>query len=334
MRFMAKKRSTKKRKKKSSKEFLYTILIALLLLGIAGTGFFLYTLGYEQGYKQAQEEYKKKAEQTKVKTLQKKKPKTKTVRNVEKKHQAALSEIEDYKRNSEQMKEPSVLQPKHEKAIDTDKPKLAIIIDDVAYGYQAKAIKNLGIPINPSFFPPSPRHPKTPQYAAMFSHYMIHLPMEANHYLHEEPDTLRITSSLQTIERVIAKIRKEFPKAKVINNHTGSRFTANYEAMKRLYKILDKYHFVFLDSRTTAQTVVPKIDRELGRTYLARNVFLDNEQNVPYIKNQLRQAIALAKKRGLAIAIGHPHPATLKALRESKDILNQVQLIYIDSLLK
>ncbi len=157
--------------------------------------------------------------------------------------------------------------------------------------------------------------------------------MEALHYSHQEPDTLLVTSSIQTIEKVVKNLRKEFPKAKVINNHTGSKFTADYGAMQRLFTVLDKYDFTFLDSRTTPDTKVPLLMKQLHRPYLARNVFLDNKQNVAYIKKQLKLAVALAKKRGVAIAIGHPHPATIKALKESQDILKEVKLIYVDDLL-
>ncbi len=162
---------------------------------------------------------------------------------------------------------------------------------------------------------------------------MIHLPMEAMHYLHEERYTLRPTTTTREMDRYIAKLRKDFPRARCINNHTGSRFTADYEAMKQLIGVLDRYRFCFLDSRTTPKTQVPKLMRHLHRSYLARDIFLDNDIDVAKIKTQLKKAVRLAKRKGLAIAIGHPHAKTLEAIRESKGILKEVRLIYVDELL-
>ena len=71
----------------------------------------------------------------------------------------------------------------------------------------------------------------------------------------------------------------------------------------------------FLDSRTTAKSVGEEESRRLGLRHYHRDVFLDNEQNAKAILLQLRRAEGLAKSHGQAIAIGHPHPETMKALR-------------------
>ncbi len=234
--------------------------------------------------------------------------------------------------SSEPAKESLHLPKPHKPKQKGSKAKLAIIIDDVAFGWQVRALQKLGLRLNLSFFPPSLRHPNTPRYAKRFRHYMIHLPMEATGFVNEEEKTLRVNSSKRYIEKVIADIRKKFPRAKFINNHTGSCFTANYKAMKRLIKVLDKYGFYFIDSRTTPKTQVPRLMRELGRAYLARDIFLDNELNVAYIKRQIKKAVRRAKRKGFAIAIGHPHRATIQALRESKKVLKEVELIYVDEL--
>ncbi len=93
---------------------------------------------------------------------------------------------------------------------------------------------------------------------------------------------------------------------------------------------LKKEGFVFIDSRTTNKTVVPKVAKAYHRPYISRDVFLDNVQEPKAIIKQLKEAIDIAKKRGYAIAIGHPHPATLKALNEAKPLLKGVKAIYFD----
>ncbi len=332
-----KRRTSKDKKKTNSKKYIIlTTLILLLSIIIAGLSFYLYRLGYEKGLAEHKPHSLKKIRQKEQLALKK----------ILKEDQ--LSEIEDYRQNisshSSKAHKPSsksaTSSSKKSYTYKTNntniskKPRLAIVLDDVAYGYQVKAIQTLHLPINLSFFPPSPAHPNTPLYAKSFRHYMIHLPLEAMHYSREEAVTLRSSTSLQAMDRYIEMLRRHFPRAQCINNHTGSKFTANYEAMRRLVKILDKYHFCFLDSRTTPNTAVPRLMHDLHRKYLARNIFLDNIQNVQKIKDQLKKAIRLAKRRGIAIAIGHPHPKTLQALRESKGVLKEVRLIYVDELLK
>ena len=102
--------------------------------------------------------------------------------------------------------------------------------------------------------------------------------------------------------------------------------------MNRLFKALKKYNFVFVDSRTTAKSVAKKYAIKYGMPYIVRNTFLDNEKDYKYIQNQLKKVIKIAKKRGYAIAIGHPHSMTMKVLRESKHLLKDVQPVYINQL--
>ncbi|WP_457596212.1 divergent polysaccharide deacetylase family protein [Hydrogenimonas sp.] len=214
------------------------------------------------------------------------------------------------------------------------KPKLVIIIDDVAYASQVRAIRRLPWHITPSIFPPTSRHPDTPRIASKLKHYMIHLPMEAMRYNNPEEETLTVSDSAEKIDRRLAQIRRWFPTAHFINNHTGSRFTSDMAAMKRFYPAARRYGFVFVDSRTTPKTVVPRLCETAGRPYIARDIFLDNRADTAYIQNQLKKAVKLAKAHGYAIAIGHPHASTLKALAASSPILDGVDVVYIDELYK
>ena len=95
---------------------------------------------------------------------------------------------------------------------------------------------------------------------------------------------------------------------------------------------LKKHNINFIDSRTTADTKVPKVMQNYGLEYVARDVFLDHEADKEYIKNQIKTAVKLAKSHGSAIAIGHPHANTILALRESKQLLKEVDLVYVNKL--
>lgn len=214
----------------------------------------------------------------------------------------------------------------------TTKPKLAIIIDDVSIRSHVNAVKSLNIPITMSFLPPSKARPNSAALAKNEQVYMVHLPMEAKNFSAEEPDTLRIEDSQQKIMQKIKDIKTLFPRVEYINNHTGSLFTSNEIAMNKLVFALNKEHIYFIDSRTTAETMAPKVMQNYGLTYMSRDVFLDHKVDKEYIKGQILQAIKMAKLHGSAIAIGHPHANTIMALSESKNLFKDVELVYINRL--
>ncbi|WP_421715338.1 divergent polysaccharide deacetylase family protein [Arcobacter arenosus] len=218
------------------------------------------------------------------------------------------------------------------KAVLTQKPKLAIVIDDVTTSYQLKLINKIGYTVTPSFMPPTKRHPDSAKIAQNLEFYMIHFPLQATSFNNEEAHTLHIGDSYEKIEKRVAQIRQWYPNAKYTNNHTGSKFTEDKESMDRLFKALVKYDFIFMDSRTTGKTVGKQMAEKYNMPYIVRNVFLDNEQDFDYIQNQLKKAIRIAKKNGFAIAICHPHSITLKTLRESKHLLNDLEMVYLNQL--
>lgn len=213
------------------------------------------------------------------------------------------------------------------------KPYLAIIMDDIAYPRQFEELQKLGLKITPSFFPVSYYSPQTAKLAAKSEFYMVHLPLESMSVQSPKFEWMRVNMDISKIQEIIAKIKKDFPKLEYINNHTGSKFSSSFRDMQRLLYVLDLYGIDFVDSRTSANTQAPRIYDESRRELLSRDVFLDNEQSVPYINYQIHQAIETAKQKGYAIAICHPHSATFRALREAKSTLqNEVNLVYIKDL--
>ena len=215
------------------------------------------------------------------------------------------------------------------------KPKLVIIIDDVHTKDQISAIKALKMKITPSVFPPYKLSPNSNLLVQGLDHYMIHLPMESkNKQFNTQYKTLKVSFSNKKIENRIKELRLLFPKAKYINNHTGSVFTSDYASMHLAYRIMKKNGFIFLDSKTISSSKVKEIAHAYGDVYIARDIFIDNTRNVSYIHTQLQKAVEIAKRKGYAIAIGHPHHVTMQALASSKDILKDIELLYIDELFK
>ena len=213
------------------------------------------------------------------------------------------------------------------------KAKLVILIDDVSTKAQKDKILNIGYTVNMAFLPPTKTHKDSASIAQNLPFYMIHFPMQASSaFKGEEINTLKITDSYETIEKRVKQLRDWYPNAIYTNNHTGSVFTENEEAVDKLFRALKKYNFIFVDSRTSAKSVIKKYAKKYDMPYIVRNTFIDNDRDYKSIQTQLIKAIEIAKKQGYAIAIGHPHDITLKVLKESKHLLKDVEPIYMNKL--
>lgn len=212
--------------------------------------------------------------------------------------------------------------------------KLVLIIDDVATFEHASMIKSIGLKITPSIFPATKTHPDTPSIARTFEFYMIHLPMQAKHFDSPEIGTLTVNESFESMLEKIKKIRKDFPRAKYTNNHTGSRFTSDYDAMDKAYRALIEQGFIFVDSKTIAQTAVARAAKKYNQPYISRDIFLDDDPSASAVRRELVAAVNLAKKRGYAIAIGHPKKNTIAVIKASKNnILKDVEVVYLKDIL-
>ena len=331
---MKKKKTSKKKKKTSSfspkyKYIIYILSVFILILGAFLAGVLLENKKIEK--KLTKQENTIHKLQSKIHNLEKeltKKPKKEIV------IMPISSEAKDYeealKKHKKTSPKPIIKPVKSVK--NTKTPKLVIIIDDVAFKNQIKLIKEIPYKITPSFFPPTKNHPNTIKYSRMFNHYMVHVPMEALNFNKPENDTLMVGDSYDRIYKKILQIKTQFPNAKFINNHTGSKFTSDYTSMVYLFKALQKNNLGFVDSKTTPNSKASLVEKEIKIPMYSRNIFLDNIEDREYIRKQLKKAINIAKKRGYAIAIGHPHKITLTTLKNSKDLLNQVKVVYIDEL--
>ena len=107
----------------------------------------------------------------------------------------------------------------------------------------------------------------------------------------------------------------KFPNFIGVNNHMGSRFTADLSSMRFLLSDLNKKGYLFLDSVTTSRSVAVKVGKVLDMPIVSRDVFLDDINSEKEVLLRLRQTELIAKKTGTAIAIGHPRRVTLKVLK-------------------
>ncbi len=232
------------------------------------------------------------------------------------------------------IKKTIIKEKKKYKKLSKKKPKLVIIIDDISHKWQLQKIKSLGLKITPSIFPPNRMNMKSNLLAKGLKHFMVHLPLESHSKkMNRFYKTLFVSDSKKKIEQRVREIRKLFPNAKYINNHTGSLFSENYKASKQLYDILKKEGFIFVDSKTSYHSKFKKIAKREHRHYLHSDIFIDDTQSVQYSYKMIKRAIAIAKRKGKAILIGHPHPTTFAALKKAKALLQRdVEVVYIDEL--
>jgi len=245
-----------------------------------------------------------------------------------------LSEVHEYASSLKEEKSPhfkpsQVIRKTYPKGTT---PKLAIIIDDVSFPWQARMMKEIPYKVTPAFFPPTKGHPETIRLSREFPFAMIHLPLEAKYFSRPEEDTLKTTDNYETIEKRIKRIKEWFPHITYYNNHTGGFFTAHYDAMDKLIRAMKVENLIFVDSRTIGNSKAPEITKKYDMFLYSRDVFLDNSLNKVEIRTQLQLAISKAKKNGYAIAIGHPHKNTLEVLRDSKELLQGVDLVYVNEL--
>lgn len=216
-------------------------------------------------------------------------------------------------------------------------PRLAIILDDLGSDRAAAdAIFALPYPLTISVLPD---HEHSVEIAAEAERrgfqVLLHLPMQSVANEHPEAQELHPGMQAADVSALVEKFLQNVPGVAGVNNHQGSQATSDPELMSELMPVLRDRHLFYVDSRTTAATVAFETAQEFGVRSGFRNVpFLDDVAEVAAVRKQLQLALRGAREKGEAIAIGHPHPATLQALRE---VLPQaraqgVQLVFASDL--
>lgn len=143
---------------------------------------------------------------------------------------------------------------------------------------------------------------------------LLHAPMQPQGRENPGPNALTTNLPPDEIRRRVAGYLALLPEAVGLNNHMGSHFTRDAQAMTPVIEELRSRGLLFLDSRTALDSVAASVARAADVPTAVRDVFLDNEQSAEYVNARLAEVEAVAKRRGSAIAIGHPHEATLNAL--------------------
>lgn len=189
---------------------------------------------------------------------------------------------------------------------------VALVIDDFGNdGDGTEAMLNVGVPITAAVMPFMPYSQSEADAAHKAGvEVIMHVPLEPEHGKPEWLGPRGITCDLSDAE-IRDRINDgldEIKWAAGMNNHMGSKATADSRVMKIIMEIAKERDLYYLDSKTTPKSVVEETAIAAGVPFFERRVFLDNVKSQAAIEKQLRILGDLALEDGYAIGIGHVGP--------------------------
>lgn len=216
-------------------------------------------------------------------------------------------------------------------------PKLAVVIDDIGENMRVlNGLVDLDFPVTLAVWPNATHTRASVELISKKRRELIiHFPMEPKGYPRYNPgdDALFVSMSADDIKRQIADNVAKVPEAIGVNNHMGSRFTGHLPGMQVALAEFKRRGLFFLDSLTTGKSVARPAAQAAHIPFYERDVFIDNVKDVNAIVHQLKKAEKVTLKQGYGIAIGHPYPETLAALRQwGKGVNGSIDLVPLSSL--
>lgn len=194
---------------------------------------------------------------------------------------------------------------------------VALVLDDMGHDPRSvRRVAALPVPLTAAFLPYVPdAAERVAIVRAAGKEIFLHMPMEPqSDAVDPGPMVLRVGLDAGAIRELLDRALARVPGSVGINNHMGSRFTREPEGMAAVVAWAAAHGLVFLDSRTTADSVGARLASAYGVPFAERHVFLDNVDDPAAIRRQLELAVRRARRHGHAVAIGHPRPTTLAVL--------------------
>lgn len=223
-------------------------------------------------------------------------------------------------------------------AVPDDRPLLAIVIDDWGYGWSAaNDFLALDVPLNVAVIPHLPYSQRHANQAAERGHQVIlHLPMEPMDEGWDLGEGAVLTAmASDDIVRDVARAWRSVPHVSGVNNHMGSKATADERVVAAVMAVVKEEGAFFLDSKTTAASVIGPIAESFDVPYLENDRFIDPDTVPERVRDRIMAAARIAKRRGWAVAIGHVQPATYAGLVAALPLLEEegVRLARLDEVL-
>ena len=197
---------------------------------------------------------------------------------------------------------------------------IVLVIDD--FGYRNDNISdgflNLSIPITCAIIPGHTASKKFAEKAVSYGkEVIIHMPMESENYSPGEDEYKLLTSmTSELLENKLIQAFESLPEAIGMNNHQGSKATSDSKTMTVLASVLKSRGKYFIDSRTSSLTIGEKTMTSFGVPTARRNIFLDNNNDLDMIEEQINKLANSAKKNGVAVGLGHARKNTLSVLEK------------------
>ncbi|TBL81875.1 divergent polysaccharide deacetylase family protein [Paenibacillus thalictri] len=234
------------------------------------------------------------------------------------------------------------LQQPGQPAPQAAKKQIAIVIDDFGNDMLGtQEMMDLPIPFTAAVMPFLPTTKRDAEWAHRTGREVIlHLPMEPMKGKKSWLGPKAITADLsdEEIRKRVMEALDDVPHVIGINNHMGSKITANERIMRIVLGICKERGLFFLDSRTTPKTVIPKISAELGVKTAGNDLFFDDQYTRSHISKQTRLLAKLIEKNDATIAIGHVGPPgrhTSAALKEAAPQLSQTaDFVFVSKLVR
>ena len=236
---------------------------------------------------------------------------------LEKRIQQLESKIEDVK-NIQKQRPPKIEPETQQKP--AYKGRIAIIIDD--FGYRNDYVTDGFLALKADLtYAVIPGH----EHSYFFSEkakkagfeVIVHMPMENTGKTYgEEQFVLKTDMDVETIQRRVRTAFNQIPAAIGMNNHQGSKASADQRIMSTIARVLKEQNKFFVDSRTTVETIGETTMKIFEVPTASRNVFLDNDDDEEKIAAQLMKLVKKSQEKGSAIGIGHVKPKTLNVLKK------------------
>ena len=197
---------------------------------------------------------------------------------------------------------------------------IVLVIDD--FGYRNDNISdgflNLSIPITCAIIPGHIASKKFAEKAVSHGkEVIIHMPMESENYSPGEDEYKLLTSmTSELLENKLIQAFESLPEAIGMNNHQGSKATSDSKTMTVLASVLKDRGKYFIDSRTSSLTIGEKTMISFGVPTARRNIFLDNNNDLDKIEEQMNKLANSAKKNGVAVGLGHARKNTLSVIEK------------------
>ncbi len=167
---------------------------------------------------------------------------------------------------------------------------------------------------------------------------LLHLPMEPNAYPKERPGDGALFTAMNS-EELIFQLEKDLasvPYVSGVNNHMGSKFMVDEDKLVLVFNKLKKKKLFFVDSRTTAGTKASAAAEKANIQMASRKIFLDNDRDYNEIYKRLLELTKDSSDLSSLIIIGHPHPETIRAIKDASKVLKQngILIVPVSKLIK